>query len=76
VLPSVDPPPELQHAVSGLSESADRAPALLHLLRATDQPYSLRIEAWLSPSLHHLPAGLRMSTPPGPWSLSLWQRRP
>jgi hypothetical protein len=28
----------------------------------------------LSPSLHHLPAGLRMSTPPGPWSLSLWQR--
>jgi len=75
-LPAGDLPPELQHAVSGLSENADRAPALLHLLRATDQPYSLRIEAWLSPSLHHLPAGLRMSTPPGPWSLSLWQRHP
>jgi hypothetical protein len=45
---------------------------LLHVLRAPEQPYDLRIEAWLSPSLHHLPAGLRMSTPPGPWSLSLW----
>ena len=73
VLPPGDPPPELRQG-NELSASADRAPALLHVLRATNQPYDLRIEAWLSPSLHHLPAGLRMSTPPGPWSLSLWQR--
>jgi hypothetical protein len=31
----------------------------------------LRIEAWLSPALHHFPAALHMSTPPGPWSLTL-----
>ena len=73
VLPPGDPPPELRQG-NELSATADRAPALLHVLRATNQPYDLRIEAWLSPSLHHLPAGLRMSTPPGPWSLSLWQR--
>ncbi|MBW8756418.1 MAG: hypothetical protein JF586_02290 [Burkholderiales bacterium] len=72
VLPPGDPPPELQG--NDLSATSRRAPALLHVLRATDQPYDLRIEAWLAPSLHHLPAGLRMSTPPGPWSLSLWQR--
>jgi hypothetical protein len=73
VLPPGDPPPELRQG-NELSASGDRASALLHVLRATQQPYDLRIEAWLSPSLHHLPAGLRMSTPPGPWSLSLWQR--
>jgi len=72
VLPPGDPPPELRG--NDLSASSRRAPALLHVLRATDQPYDLRVEAWLAPSLHHLPAGLRMSTPPGPWSLSLWQR--
>jgi len=72
VLPPGDPPPELRG--NDLSAAGRRAPALLHVLRATDQPYDLRIEAWLAPSLHHLPAGLRMSTPPGPWSLSLWQR--
>lgn len=75
VLPPGDPPPELRQG-NQLSARPDRAPALLHLLRATEQPYDLRIEAWLSPSLHHLPAGLRMSTPPGPWSLSLWRRDP
>ena len=72
VLPPGELPPELQG--NELSMSGDRAPALLHVLRATDQPYDLRIEAWLAPRLHHLPAGLRMSTPPGPWSLSLWLR--
>jgi len=72
VLPPGDPPPELQG--NDLSRLGDRAPALLHVLRATDQPYDLRIEAWLAPSLHHLPAGLRLSTPPGPWSQSLWLR--
>ena len=72
VLPPGEPPPELQG--NDLSGRGPRAPDLLHVLRATDQPYDLRIEAWLAPSLHHLPAGLRMSTPPGPWSLSLWQR--
>jgi len=72
VLPPSEPPPELQG--NDLSAPGRRAPVLLHVLRATDQPYDLRIEAWLAPSLHHLPAGLRMSTPPGPWSLSLWQR--
>ncbi|MFL6700098.1 MAG: hypothetical protein ACJ8GJ_23250 [Vitreoscilla sp.] len=73
-LPPGEPPPELRREGNELSERANRAPALLHVLRATEQPYDLRIEAWLSPSLHHLPAGLRMSTPPGPWSLSLWER--
>lgn len=72
VLPPGDPPPELRG--NDVSTSARRASALLHVLRAPAQPYDLRIEAWLAPSLHHLPAGLRMSTPPGPWSLSLWQR--
>jgi hypothetical protein len=72
VLPPGEPPPELRG--DDPSASAQRGPALLHVLRATEQPYDLRIEAWLSPLLHHLPAGLRMSTPPGPWSLSLWQR--
>jgi len=74
VLPAGDPPPELRAQGNELSKAGERAPALLHVLRAPSQPYDLRIEAWLSPSLHHLPAGLRMSTPPGPWSLSLWQR--
>ena len=73
VLPPGDPPPELRPQGNELSASGDRAPALLHVLRATERPYDLRIEAWLSPSLHHLPAGLRMSTPPSTWSLSLWQ---
>ena len=49
-----------------------RACPLLHVLREPERPYDLRIEAWLAPGLHHFPAGLRMSTPPGPWSLSLW----
>ena len=74
VLPPGDPPPELASQGNGLSKPGERAPALLHVLRAAERPYDLRIEAWLSPSLHHLPAGLRMSAPPGTWSLSLWQR--
>jgi hypothetical protein len=45
---------------------------LLHLLREPERPYDLRVEAWLSPALHHLPIGLRMSTPPGTWSIALW----
>ena len=73
VLPPGDPPPEL---ADDPPMPGQRAPVLLHVLRATEQPYDLRIEAWLSPALHHLPAGLRMSTPPGPWSLSLWRRNP
>jgi hypothetical protein len=72
VLPPGDPPPELRG--NDVSTPGDRAPALLHVLRATEQPYDLRIEAWLAPSLHHLPAALRLSTPPGPWSQSLWLR--
>jgi hypothetical protein len=74
VLPAGDPPAELRRPGNQPSDSEDRAPALLHVLRAPERPYDLRIEAWLSPSLHHFPAGLRMSTPPGPWSLALWQR--
>jgi hypothetical protein len=73
VLPPGDPPAELRQG-NELSTPGIRAPALLHVLRAAERPYDLRIEAWLSPSLHHLPAGLRMSAPPGAWSLSLWQR--
>jgi hypothetical protein len=69
-----EPPPELRPQGNELSTPGNRAPALLHVLRAPDRPYDLRIEAWLSPSLHHFPAGLRMSAPPGPWSLALWQR--
>lgn len=76
VLPPVDPPPEWGLQGNELSVAAHRAPALLHVLRAPERPYDLRIEAWLSPSLHHFPAGLRMSTPPGPWSLSLWRQGP
>jgi hypothetical protein len=74
VLPPGDPPPELASQGNDVSTTGERAPALLHVLRTSELPYDLRIEAWLSPALHHLPAGLRMSTPPGPWSLSLWQR--
>ena len=74
VLPPGDPPPELAPPGNELSGGHDRAPALLHVVRAAEQPYDLCIEAWLSPALHHLPAGLRMSNPPGTWSLSLWQR--
>ncbi len=69
-----DPPAELRQQGNDLSTSGDRAPALLHVVRAAERPYDLRIEAWLSPALHHLPVGLRMSTPPGAWALSLWQR--
>jgi hypothetical protein len=74
VLPPGDPPPELSLRGNELSARDDRAPALLHVVRAAERPYDLRVEAWLSPVLHHLPAGLRMSNPPGNWSLSLWQR--
>ena len=74
VLPRGEPPPELAPQGNQLSDAGKRAPALLHVVRFPEQPYDLRIEAWLSPSLHHLPAGLRMSAPPGTWSLSLWQR--
>jgi hypothetical protein len=74
MLPPGDPPPELSLPGNELSEPGHRAPALLHVLRDPLRPYDLRIEAWLSPSLHHFPAGLRMSTPPGPWSMSLWAR--
>ena len=74
VLPPGKPPPELASQGNDLSAPEDRAPALLHVLRATERPFDLRIEAWLSPSLHHFPAGLRMSTPPGPWFQWLWWR--
>jgi hypothetical protein len=78
VLADAAAPPELQaeppRQGNDVSSGPDRAPVLLHVLRDAERPYDLRIEAWLSPSLHHLPAGLRMSTPPGSWSLSLWQR--
>ena len=73
VQPASAPPPELAARGNELSKTGDRAPALLHVLRAPERPYDLRIEAWLSPSLHHFPAGLRLSTPPGQWSLTLWQ---
>ena len=71
-LPPGELPAELRAPGKELSSAGERASDLLHVLRAPTRPYDLRIEAWLSPSLHHLPAGLRMSTPPGPWSLSLW----
>ena len=69
VLPPGDPPPDAPG--NDLSASAGRAPGLLHVLRASERPYDLRIEAWLSPALHHFPAALRMSTPPGPWAVTL-----
>lgn len=69
VLPPGDPAPGPQG--NDVSASAGRAPGLLHVLRASERPYDLRIEAWLSPALHHFPAALRMSTPPGPWAVTL-----
>lgn len=71
-------PVEAGAVAPGLSSGNDalnntlQAPALLHVLREPERPYDLRIEVWLSPSLHHLPIGLRMSAPPGAWSLALW----
>jgi hypothetical protein len=56
------------------SAACARACPLLHLLRQPERPYDLRVEAWLAPGLHHFPAGLQMSAPPGSWSLSLWAR--
>jgi len=71
VQPDAAPPPGMPQG-SAVLERAFRAPALLHVRREPERPYDLRIEAWLSPALHFLPAGLRMSAPPGPWSLSQW----
>ena len=68
VLPPGEPPRPQGNEVSA---AAGRAPGLLHLLRDSERPYDLRIEAWLSPALHHFPAALRMSTPPGPWAVTL-----
>ncbi|MGN6524829.1 MAG: hypothetical protein ACTHL8_00435 [Burkholderiaceae bacterium] len=50
---------------------AVRVPPLLHVLREPARPYDLRVEAWLAPALHHLPARLRLSTPPSAWAMSL-----
>jgi len=71
VVPPADPPSLIAPSGNELSAAAERAPGLLHVLRASERPYDLRIEAWLSPALHHFPTALRMSTPPGPWSLTL-----
>ncbi len=68
VLPPADPPRPQGNDVSA---PAGQAPGLLHVLRDSERPYDLRIEAWLSPALHHFPAALRMSTPPGPWAVTL-----
>jgi hypothetical protein len=51
--------------------AAARVPPLLHVLREPARPYDLRVEAWLAPALHHLPALLRLSTPPSAWAMSL-----
>ena len=73
VLPDIDLPAEAGSRRNDSSAAGDREPALLHVLREPERPYDLRVEAWLSPALHHLPVGLRMSTPPGGWSISLWR---
>jgi hypothetical protein len=52
--------------------AALRAAPLLHLVRDPDRPYDLRVEAWLAPAIHHFPIALRLATPPGPWSFTLW----
>jgi hypothetical protein len=54
-----------------VSAGCARACPLLHVLREPERPYDLRVEAWLAPGLHHFPAALQLSTPPGGWSLSL-----
>ena len=72
VVPGTDLPGEAGATRNDWSDPVDRAPPLLHVRRDPERPYDLRIEAWLSPSLHHLPIALRMSTPPGGWSLALW----
>lgn len=48
---------------------------LLHLRRQPGRPYDLQVDAWLDPALHHLPAALALSAPPGRWSFVL-QRDP
>jgi hypothetical protein len=59
-------------------EAQDRVPApwraapLLHVVREPEHPYDLRVEAWLSPAIHHFPIALRLATPPGRWSFGLW----
>ena len=68
VLDDDAPPPG---ALAGRVPGRARAPGLLHVLREPERPYDLRVEAWLSPALHHLPAALRLSTPPSGWSLAL-----
>ena len=76
VLPDTGLPPEAGPQRHDSSGAAGRAPDLLHVVREPERPYDLRVEAWLSPALHHLPAGLRMSTPPGSWSIALWPATP
>ena len=57
-------------------EGADAsAGALLHLVREPERPYDLRVEAWLDPQRHHLPARLVMSPVPGGQALE-WTRIP
>jgi hypothetical protein len=72
VLPDAELPPQARPPRDDAPDPAVRAPALLHVVRDPARPYDLRIEAWLSPSLHHLPIGLLMSTPPSNWSLAFW----
>ena len=66
------PPTDRPQNGDSVFDAPWRAPSLLHVLREPERPYDLRIEAWLLPALHFLPAGLRMSTPPGTWAQSLW----
>ena len=48
---------------------------LLHVVREPERPYDVRVEAWLDPTRHHLPARLQVSPVPAGQPL-VWIRLP
>jgi hypothetical protein len=48
---------------------------LLHLVREPERPYDVRVEAWLDPAQHHLPARLQLTAVPAGLPLR-WSRMP
>lgn len=46
-------------------------PPALRLVREPARPYDLRVEVWLDPARHHLPARLRLTVVPGGTPLEL-----
>lgn len=46
---------------------------LVHLVREPERPYDLRVEVWLDPAQHHLPARLRLTPVPAGAPLEWWR---